>query len=103
MIQTRPVEMNILDSIRDQSTDEEIGLINNLKREKWSRPKSRDDFDTLSEEAKAFIRNSYRLADLNVIRRLLINAVFVGLWYIFSLTISIVSLLLDLQMIDILT
>ena len=103
MIQTRPVEMNILDSIRDQSTDEEIGLINNLKREKWNRPKSRDDFDTLSEEAKAFIRNSYRLADLNVIRRLLINAVFVGLWYIFSLTISIVSLLLDLQMIDILT
>jgi solute carrier family 35 protein C2 len=92
MIQTGPAEMNILDPLRDQSTDEEIGFINNLKGEKWSRPKSRDDFDTLSEEARAFIRNSYRLADLNVIRRLLINAVFVGLWYLFSLTISIVSL-----------
>ncbi|OXV10095.1 hypothetical protein Egran_02142 [Elaphomyces granulatus] len=89
MIQTGPAEMNILDSLRDQSTDEEIGFINNLKGEKWSKPKSRDDFDTLSEEARAFIRNSYRLADLNVIRRLLINAVFVGLWYMFSLTISI--------------
>lgn len=77
-------------SDEDLHDDEETGLTNKDKRRKRAKKRrntrldQRVARDNLSEEQK-------READLHVARRLAINLCLIGLWYIFSLSISLVS------------
>ncbi|TLS28829.1 hypothetical protein PpBr36_00770 [Pyricularia pennisetigena] len=76
-------------SDEDLHDDEEAGLTRKHKERKRDKRRRNTQFDqrivrggTISEEEK-------READKNVMRNLVINAVLIGLWYLFSLGISI--------------
>ncbi|KAH7031341.1 triose-phosphate transporter family-domain-containing protein [Microdochium trichocladiopsis] len=75
-------------SDEDLHDDEETGLTKKDKRRKKAKKQRNTRLDqrvareNLSDEQK-------HLADLNVARRLAINLVLIGLWYIFSLSISL--------------
>lgn len=73
--------------------DEETGLTAREKRQRRRRRrKQRRELDARIANHK--ISDSGRkLADRNVLKQLLINAGLIGLWYMFSLSISIVSVL----------
>jgi solute carrier family 35, member C2 len=89
---TETVEMGLLSSLESQSSGDETDFITGRKREKRQRSKQPGEGDALNEDAKIFIRNAYKLADRNIVRRLIVNAAFVGSWYLFSVSISIVSI-----------
>lgn len=68
--------------------DEETGL---TKREGRQRRRQQDQLDVRIGEHVPVTKHDARLADRDVIRKLLINSVLILLWYFFSLAISIVS------------
>lgn len=77
-------------SDEDLHDDEEAGLTRKQRDRKRDKRRRNTQFDqrivrggTISEEEK-------READKNVMRNLVINGVLIGLWYLFSLGISIV-------------
>ncbi|KAL1966919.1 hypothetical protein VTN77DRAFT_3663 [Rasamsonia byssochlamydoides] len=71
----------------DLNDDEETGLTAKQRNERRRRrKKQRRRLDARIAGSK---KNPRRLADKNVIMRLLINAALIGLWYLFSLSISI--------------
>ncbi len=89
---SRPEAREDEDSLSDEDLhdDEETGLTNKDKRRKQkkrqrnTRLDQRIARDNLTDEER-------KQADQNVIRRLAVNAALIGLWYMFSLSISLVS------------
>ena len=68
--------------------DEETGL---TKRERRQKRRQEDQLDVRIGEHVPVTKHEARLADRDVVKKLLINSVLILLWYIFSLSISIVS------------
>ena len=68
--------------------DEETGL---TKREHRQKKRPQDQLDVRIQEHVPVSKYEARLADRDVVRKLLINSVLILLWYFFSLSISIVS------------
>jgi hypothetical protein len=69
--------------------DEETGL---TKRERRHRNRQHDQLDVRIGEHVPVSKHEARLADRDVVKKLLINSVLILLWYFFSLSISIVSI-----------
>lgn len=91
-----------LDTLSDEDLhdDEETGLTGKDKQRKKRRREhntrvdqrvARDIPDVISDEEK-------KEADRHVLKRLLINLTLIGLWYFFSLMISLVSSCAQLQL-----
>jgi solute carrier family 35, member C2 len=69
--------------------DEESGL---TKRERRQRNRQHDQLNVQIGEHIPVSKHEARLADRDVVKKLLINSVLILLWYLFSLSISIVSI-----------
>jgi hypothetical protein len=90
MSTSEPVEM--IDVIPDTDTDtdsgsemdEETGLTKRQKK------RQQDELDIRKGEHIAVTKHEARLADRDVIKKLMINSVLILSWYFFSLSISIV-------------
>jgi solute carrier family 35, member C2 len=86
-----PLEMTDVtshtESGSDSDMDEETGL---TKRERRQKKRRQDVLNVRIGEHLAVTRREAKLADRDVIKKLLINCVLILLWYFFSLAISIV-------------
>lgn len=89
VVETR--ELDVMSSDDDQY-DEETGLTARQKRQRRQRRRQRRKLDARIADVKSS-RSILQLdlADRNVIRKLLVNTGLILLWYLFSLSISIVS------------
>ncbi|OJJ45424.1 hypothetical protein ASPZODRAFT_144055 [Penicilliopsis zonata CBS 506.65] len=86
------VEMDYMSSDNDLHDDEETGLTAKQRRQRQRRRrKQRRQLDARIADVKTSQHNPYGLgvADRTVMKRLLANACLIGLWYFFSLAISI--------------
>lgn len=79
----------------DDHYDEETGLTASQKRQRRRRRRQRRKLDARIADTKSsqFAIFQLGLADRNVLRKLLVNAGLILMWYFFSLSISIVSTL----------
>lgn len=77
----------------DDQYDEETGLTASQKRQRRRRRRQRRKLDARIADTKSSRYAIFQLglADRNVLRKLLVNAGLILLWYFFSLSISIVS------------
>ncbi|KKZ67856.1 hypothetical protein EMCG_06487 [[Emmonsia] crescens] len=83
------LEMDFLASDDDLNDDEETGLTAKERRQRWKqRKRHRQELDARIVDDK-ISKDGRRLADRAVIKRLGVNAILIGSWYIFSLSISI--------------
>ncbi|EER41646.1 solute carrier [Histoplasma capsulatum var. duboisii H88] len=83
------LEMDFLASDDDLNDDEETGLTAKERRQRWKqRRRHRRELDARIVEVK-ISEDGRRLADRAVVKRLGLNAILIGSWYIFSLSISI--------------
>ena len=87
------VDMDYRSSDDDLRDDEETGLTTKQRRQRRRRRRQRRQLDARIAGVKASRQDGgpFSLADRNVAKRLLVNAVLIGSWYFFSLAISIVS------------
>ena len=69
-----------VDTDIESSVDEEIGLISHAKHTRQ-----------LSDRFEGFTENFQWVRDTGAVRGFLLTALFVALWYFFSLSISVVS------------
>lgn len=85
-------DLDIMSSDDDDHYDEETGLTANQKRQRRRRRRQRRKLDARIADGKSS-RDIFKLnfADRDVMQKLLTNAGLILLWYIFSLSISIVS------------
>ena len=83
-------DLDVMSSDDDDHYDEETGLTANQKRQRRRRRRQRRKLDARIADGKHGIFQ-LDLADRNVVKRLVVNAGLILLWYIFSLSISIVS------------
>lgn len=67
--------------------DEEIGLTPQQRRHKQWRARKRQQREELDSMVP---NNALRMADQAVVKKLAINALFIGLWYFFAVSISLV-------------
>jgi solute carrier family 35, member C2 len=74
----------------DMDVDEETGLTGKERQKYLQRKRRRDALDSRIAGAGGISKEEARQADRSVIRKLLFNAFLIGLWYLFSLSISIV-------------
>ncbi|KAH0548680.1 hypothetical protein GP486_007776, partial [Trichoglossum hirsutum] len=83
------VELDELDSEDDAEDDEETGLTarERRRRRRWKRRNTRMD-ERVIGDLKA-TKEEEREADQSVLRRSIVNVILIGLWYTFSLSISI--------------
>ncbi|KAM0113571.1 hypothetical protein ACP6JB_000636 [Aspergillus fumigatus] len=88
------VEMDYVSSDDDLHDDEETGLTAKQRRQRRRRRKQRRQLDARIADVKSSRYDvlSMGLADRNVVKRLLVNACLILLWYFFSLSISVFSL-----------
>lgn len=88
------VEMDYRSSDDDLHDDEETGLTAKQRRQRHRRRRQRRQLDARIAGVKASRQDGavVNMADRDVVKRLLVNAVLIGLWYFFSLSISIVSI-----------
>lgn len=79
----------------DDQYDEETGLTTHQKRQRRRRRKQRRKLDARIADVKG--QGSIReiLSDRNIVKKLLTNGGLILLWYLFSLSISIVSVYLQ--------
>lgn len=88
------MEMDCMSTDDDLHDDEETGLTAKQRRhQRRRRRKQRRQLDARIADVKASRQDTFSLSlgDKGIIRRLLINGVLIFLWYLFSLSISIVS------------
>lgn len=88
------VEMDYMTSDDDLHDDEETGLTAKQRRQQRRRRRNqRRQLDARIADVKASRRDTLTLglADKDVLKKLLVNAVLILMWYFFSLSISIVS------------
>lgn len=74
----------------DLHDDEEAGLTGQDKRRKWRKRKRNQLLDQRIVRDHAISEEEEKEADLNVFRTAVVNIVLIGLWYFFSLLISLV-------------
>jgi solute carrier family 35 protein C2 len=86
------VEMDYINEVDDHfNSDEEAGLTpHQRKKLLHMRRRQRRQLDSRIVDLKISV-SGRRLADRKVLKKLSINTVFILLWYIFSLSISVVS------------
>ena len=85
------LELDDMASDDDLNDDEETGLTSKERRQRRRRRRrQRRELDARIANVK-ISESGRRLADKNLVKKLVFNAVLIGLWYIFSLSISIVS------------
>ncbi|KIX05851.1 uncharacterized protein Z518_03824 [Rhinocladiella mackenziei CBS 650.93] len=82
-------ELGALDSDADIDDDEETGFGKHGRRKYLKRKRRQHGLDSRIAGTGAISKDEAREADKNVMRNLLINAALIGLWYFFSLAISI--------------
>lgn len=88
MSESEEHEMNEMNDMNSE-VDEETGLTTEERRKHLELKRQHNDLDArIAGEGRIAQSDS---ADKMVIRDLLINAALIGLWYLFSLSISIVS------------
>lgn len=83
-------EQHELDNI-GADVDEETGLTAEERRKHKRRKEQLNDLHVRIAGPGAVTQAEARRADKNVLRTLVLNAVLIALWYLFSLSISIVS------------
>ncbi len=92
MSRSEEIEMSdVIPEIESDSgsdMDEETGL---TKRERRQKIHQQDQLDAQTGAHVPVTKHEARLADRDVVKKLLVNSVLILLWYIFSLSISIVS------------
>ena len=93
MSESEEHELGALDSDIDLEDDEEAGLNKHERQKYMKRKRQRDGLDARIAGTPRVSKDEAKEADKSVLHRLLVNASLIGLWYIFSLSISIVSLL----------
>lgn len=93
MSESEEHELGLLDSDNDADVDPESGLNSEERRKYIKRKRRRDGLDSriAGTTSAGLSKVDAREADKNVVRNLVVNAVLIGLWYFFSLSISIVS------------
>jgi len=77
-------------SDEDLHDDEEAGLTSNDRSRKQKKKRRLTQLDQRIAAEKTLSLDEQREADKSVIKKLLINATLILLWYIFSLSISLV-------------
>lgn len=83
-------ELDALDS--DDDLDVETGLPTEERRKFLRKQRRQNDLDArIAGVPGQLSKDEKKEADKNVIRKLTANAVLIGLWYFFSLSISLVS------------
>ncbi len=75
----------------DDDVDEETGLTGKERQRHIQRKRRKDGLDSRVAGGGGISKEEARQADRSVVRNMLFNAVLIGLWYLFSLSISIVS------------
>ena len=91
MSESEELELSALDSDVEMEDDGETGLNNHERRKFLKRKRRCDSLDSRIAGTTGISKDEAREADKNVMHNLLINAALIGLWYFFSLSISIVS------------
>jgi len=85
--------MDEIASIAGSDVDEEIGLTTKKRQQRLRRKSQSDELDMQAQsERPGLTAEAKRQADKHVVQKLLINLLLIGLWYLFSLSISIVSI-----------
>lgn len=82
----------------DVEYDEETGLSTEERRKHLSQQRKRNQLDARIAGVSgrtSMSKDEARQADKDVVRRVITNAILIGLWYFFSLSISIVSDMMD--------
>jgi len=97
MSESEELELGALDSDVEIEDDGETGLNKHERQKFLKRKRRRNGLDSRIAGTAGFSKDEAREADKSVIRNLLINAALIGLWYFFSLSISIVSLCRTVQ------
>jgi solute carrier family 35, member C2 len=86
-------ELGLLDSESDVGEDDaEAGLDQDERRKYHKRKRRRDGLDARIAGTAGISIDGAKEADKSVMRKLITNAILIGLWYFFSLSISIVSM-----------
>jgi solute carrier family 35 protein C2 len=85
------MELNNLSEEGDLQDDEETGLTAKSKAIRTKKKRRHTNLDHRIAGDALITDEEKKAADKNVIKKSLINGVLIGLWYIFSLSISIVS------------
>jgi solute carrier family 35 protein C2 len=86
------VELSALSEDEGLQDDEETGLTGKDKRRRKGRRRRNTLLDQRIAGEVRITAEEKKLADHNVVKDGLINVFLIGLWYLFSLSISIVSL-----------
>jgi solute carrier family 35, member C2 len=82
----------------DVEYDEETGLSTEERRKHLSQQRKRNQLDARISGVSgstSMSKDEARQADKDVVRRVITNTILIGLWYFFSLSISIVSDMMD--------
>jgi hypothetical protein len=93
MSASEELEMEDLASDAGSEADEETGLTAKESRKYLQKQRQRVQLDARIAGNTTITKEAKKLADQHVLKDLLVNAMLIGLWYIFSLSISIVSIL----------
>ncbi|KAK5230457.1 hypothetical protein LTR47_007599 [Exophiala xenobiotica] len=89
MSESEEHELSALDSDPEWDGDEETGRSKHERKEYLKRKRRRHGLDSRIAGTAGIPKNDVEEADQSVLHRLLVNAGLIGLWYFFSLAISI--------------
>jgi solute carrier family 35, member C2 len=92
MTASEELEMDDLASDAGSEADEETGLTGKESRKHLHEQRQSVPLDARIAGNTTITKEAKELADQHVLKDLLMNALLIGLWYIFSLSISIVSI-----------
>jgi len=91
MTASEDFEMDDIDSNHGLEDDEETGLTSNIRSERTSRKRRNTHMDERVSPNVEMKKEEDRLTNRKVWSTILINALLIGLWYAFSISISVVS------------
>lgn len=89
MSESEEHELSALDSDPEWDGDEETGRSKHERKEYLKRKRRRHGLDSRIAGTAGVLNDDVEEADKSVLQRLLVNAGLIGLWYFFSLAISI--------------
>lgn len=84
-------EMDDIDSVHGLDDDEETGLTSNIRRQRTRRKRRNTQLDERIVPDLNMQKEEDRLTNRKVWTTILMNALLIGLWYSFSISISVVS------------
>lgn len=90
MSSSEELELNDLASEAGSEGDEETGLTGKESRRYIQKQRQNARLDARIAGNTSITKEAKKLADQHVLKDLLLNAILIGLWYIFALSISIV-------------